>query len=126
LGGFEATFLSLIDMLREMTLGEWTQQITDALLNVIWPWPAFGDTISRFWRIGVVAIDKVLGLDLREAGWKLLDSVRRLLGGVDALGGWIYLGLVGLPTLIGSIFPGPGTAAGLGSKVSRCDRPPLT
>jgi hypothetical protein len=42
------------------------------------------------------------------------------LTGVDLLGEYVYLGLIGLPALIGSVFPAAGTAAGaaLGQKIN--------
>jgi hypothetical protein len=118
--GFEATFLSLIDLLREKSLGEWAEQIGRALLDLIWPWPALGDSISGAFSAAGDAIGRLLRLDLGEAGSKLLDAVEGILGGVDSLGGYIYLALIGLPSLIGSLFPGPGTAAGaaLGQKIN--------
>jgi hypothetical protein len=32
------------------------------LVEVIWPWPAFGDTISRYYQLSVEAIEKLLDL----------------------------------------------------------------
>jgi hypothetical protein len=120
LAGFEATFLSLIDMLREKTLGEWAEDIGNALLDIIWPWPRIGDAIVTAFRAGGEAIGNLLRLEFGGAGTKLLDVVRGILDSVDLLGGYIYVGLIGLPALIGSVFPAAGTAAGaaIGQKIN--------
>jgi hypothetical protein len=57
-------------------------------------------------------IDSIKSFDLTTATKELSDAVNHGTTLVDNFGGYLYILLIAVPGAIGSIFPGPGTAAG--------------
>src|SRR5690606_37538292 len=91
---------------------EWQQAVEQWIPEIVNPVNAIQSNFNQMVSSGSDAIGAFFKGNLRETFEGLNGAMQAGVGIVDSIGGYIQLVLVAVPSLIGSIWPGPGTGAG--------------
>ena len=106
------TLSAAVDTTFNTSWEEWWKLFKDGIKEAVIPIKTISKHFSQIIDTTKESVAKFWELSLAQAGDKLRKMLESIVGILDSIGLYIYLLSITIPSVIGSIFPGPGTAAG--------------